>query len=223
MSKQDRQGVRRPAELERKYNIGGFISEQRRNSLRQESEMNDMEARQSQLRLTTEEKIELLKEQYRATEQSFGEFKENTETSLNGLGKELNSFQKLLAEYWKTIYPVGSIYMSVNATSPQTLFGGTWEQVKDRFLLGAGSTYTAGSTGGEANVTLTEDQMPQHTHKLALTSTAGEGSYSTSYVAYTKTGGNTYTNANAVSSAGGGGSHNNMPPYLTVYVWKRTA
>ena len=48
------------------------------------------------------------------------------------------------------IYPVGSIYMSVNATSPASLFGGTWEQLKDRFLLAAGDTYAAGSTGGEA-------------------------------------------------------------------------
>ena len=48
------------------------------------------------------------------------------------------------------IYPVGSIYMSVNNTSPSTLFGGTWEQIKDTFLLSAGNTYTAGNTGGSA-------------------------------------------------------------------------
>lgn len=62
------------------------------------------------------------------------------------------------------IYPVGSIYMSVASASPATLFGGTWEQLKDRFLLGAGDTYTAGDTGGSASHTLTTDEMPSHNH-----------------------------------------------------------
>lgn len=62
------------------------------------------------------------------------------------------------------IYPVGSIYMNVNSTSPATLFGGTWEQLKDRFLLGAGDSYAAGDTGGSASHTLTTDEMPSHNH-----------------------------------------------------------
>jgi microcystin-dependent protein len=64
------------------------------------------------------------------------------------------------------VYPVGSIYMSVVSTSPAELFGGTWEQLKDRFLLGAGDTYTAGDTGGAANHTLTVDEMPSHNHSF---------------------------------------------------------
>ena len=63
-----------------------------------------------------------------------------------------------------TIYPVGSIYMSVNSTNPSVLFGGTWEQIKDTFLLATGDTYANGSTGGEATHTLTENEMPSHTH-----------------------------------------------------------
>lgn len=63
------------------------------------------------------------------------------------------------------VYPVGSIYISVNSTSPATLFGGTWVQLKDRFLLGVGDTYTSiNATGGEATVTLTTSQIPSHTH-----------------------------------------------------------
>ena len=65
------------------------------------------------------------------------------------------------------IYPVGSIYMSVNATDPARLFGGTWERIKERFLLGAGDTHTAGSTGGEFEHKLTVDEMPKHTHNTA--------------------------------------------------------
>lgn len=77
-----------------------------------------------------------------------------------------------------TIYPVGSIYMSVNNVSPSTLFGGTWEAIQDRFLLAAGESYSGGTTGGSAkhtpsgtlsggavgNHTLTVAETPAHTH-----------------------------------------------------------
>lgn len=62
------------------------------------------------------------------------------------------------------IYPVGSIYMSVNSTSPATLFGGTWTQLQDRFLIGAGSSYAVNATGGSTTHTLTTAEMPSHTH-----------------------------------------------------------
>ena len=61
-------------------------------------------------------------------------------------------------------YPVGSIYMSVNATSPQTLFGGTWTRLVDRMLIGAGSYYKVGDTGGETTHRLTANEIPYHTH-----------------------------------------------------------
>lgn len=71
-----------------------------------------------------------------------------------------SSFQTLL----DICYPVGSIYQSTKATSPATLFGGTWRQLKDRFLLGAGSK-SAGAVGGEENHKLTVAEMPSHTHQ----------------------------------------------------------
>ena len=61
------------------------------------------------------------------------------------------------------VYPVGSIYMSVNDVSPSTLFGGTWEKLENSFLLGSG-TYSLGITGGEVTHTLTLNEMPTHTH-----------------------------------------------------------
>ena len=120
-------------------------------------------------------------------------------------------------------YPVGSYYISGDTTSPASLFGGTWHRIESRFLWGAPSTSTLGATAGEMTHVLTVDEMPSHTHQLNLTSTAGTSSYSTSYVAYTKTGGTTYTNANAMVATGGGAAHNNMPPYVTVAIWRRTA
>lgn len=60
-----------------------------------------------------------------------------------------------------TIYPVGSIYMSTSSTNPATLFGkGTWTQLENRFLLGAGNVYTAGTTGGTSTVNLTQNNLP---------------------------------------------------------------
>lgn len=62
-------------------------------------------------------------------------------------------------------YPKGSIYMSMDSTSPSTLFGGTWEPLDEgRVLIGCNDTYSAGSTGGEFTHTLTVDEMPTHTH-----------------------------------------------------------
>ena len=63
-----------------------------------------------------------------------------------------------------TIYPVGSIYMSVNSTDPSSFLGGSWAPLKDRFLLAAGDKYAGGSTGGEASHTLTISEMPSHNH-----------------------------------------------------------
>ena len=115
-----------------------------------------------------------------------------------------------------TIYPVGSIYMSVNNTNPSSLFSGTtWEQLKDRFLLGAGDSYSAGTTGGEATHVLTVDEMPSHSHSVggSRVSSKAEGG-NTDYEA---------TGTASKGSAGGGQAHTNMPPYLVVYMSKRTA
>ena len=121
-------------------------------------------------------------------------------------------------------YPVGSIYLSASETSPAILFGGTWEQIKDRFLLAAGSTWAAGTEGGEASHTLTNNEIPSHTHNInASYSNPGSetcvngkllaGNDNNSWLwEFTNTG-----------SAGDGEAHNNMPPYLAVYMWKRVA
>lgn len=125
---------------------------------------------------------------------------------------------KTWAERLLDIYPVGSIYMSVRSTSPASMFGGTWEQLKDRFLLGAGDTYANGATGGSATHTLSVDEMPAHSHTTLID------------IAYTMgkvDGGYTYAISNSGSfptgTSGGNQPHNNLPPYLAVYMWKRVA
>ena len=132
-----------------------------------------------------------------------------------------------LAQVFNAVYPVGAIYMSVNSTSPATLFGGEWEQLQNRFLLGAGSSYTAGNTGGEASHTLTTNEMPSHAHGFTVGGRAIIVDATSSTLFTNGFGTGSHFNGKNVSSGtpsntGGGGAHNNMPPYLVVYMWKRT-
>ena len=121
------------------------------------------------------------------------------------------------------VYPVGSIYMSVNSTNPKTLFGGTWVQIKDRFLLAAGTTYKAGATGGEAAHTLTESEMPSHNHAVYYPNAGADDHSAPGNYPDGPSDSTYYAIGSYTSSAGGDRAHNNMPPYLAVYVWKRTA
>lgn len=121
------------------------------------------------------------------------------------------------------VYPVGSIYMNVNSTNPGTLFGGTWEQIQGKFLLGMSSSYPAGSSGGEAKHTLTVSEIPTHTHSIIGYSASGND-YSGSDADLSFTYNNTMTGwAGRTASVGNSQAHNNMPPYLSVYIWKRIA
>lgn len=119
------------------------------------------------------------------------------------------------------IYPVGAIYISTNSTSPQTLFGGTWQQIQDTFLLAAGSTYTAGDTGGNAththgyahthttpatttdSHTLTIAEMPSHMHQFGMVKWNSNGTdagpmYSMPST-YSETGGTSYSRPSGTS------------------------
>lgn len=216
------------------------------------------------------------------------------------LGAQIHSLNNNLIN---KIYPVGSIYMSVSNVSPASFLGGTWEQIQNRFLLAAGSSYAAGVTGGAAAHTLSAAEMPSHNHGFSATSayasndhthgfsaTTGTVSADHAHTGYTSVGGaHTHNmrirrdnsvgggtdrigNANGhaevqttnmessgnhnhtvqtygfsanhihgvsgttgginvshthgvsgnTAAAGGGVAHNNMPPYLAVYMWKRT-
>jgi hypothetical protein len=161
----------------------------------------------------------MLKKTESSAESESGGFEEMLNSKL---GTTEKNFANQVKEYWKTIYPVGAIYISASSTNPGTLFGGTWEQIKDRFLLAAGSSYSAGATGGAATHKLTVNEMPSHTHtirrKTAESLSSGSGNAVEIAV-------NTHYTDDAIYGAtatGGSAAHNNMPPYLAVYVWKRT-
>lgn len=143
------------------------------------------------------------------------------------------------------IYPIGSIYISLIATEPSNIFGGTWERIEDTFLLAAGDNYVAGATGGEAEHVLTISELPEEGAKMELYVLraetgqnqeeikqwqwyfkGGNGQFiqnstaSTTTISgnYNRIGGHAITYNKWKSEA-----HNNMPPYLVVYMWKRIA
>ena len=168
------------------------------------------------------------------------------EMFLRGDGKWASSLTK--ADLLDMIYPVGSIYMSVNSTSPDVLFGGTWEEMPaGRVLLAQGesewgTTYEAGSTGGEATHQLTVGEMPSHAH-TATTQVAGNHTHkiiadqvssigkadsiacNQGVSQYTQKGittsGGDHSHVISVGNTGNNQAHNNLQPYISVYIWKR--
>ena len=122
-------------------------------------------------------------------------------------------------------YPVGALYLSFSATSPASLFGGTWAQISGRFLRAASGT----GTGGSDTCTLTGTQMPGHHHGVI---SERDGDWMGLWQSNVSEGGLWWVVSNGTpganrglktTSVGGGGSHNNMPAYQDVYAWRRTA
>lgn len=121
-------------------------------------------------------------------------------------------------------FPIG--FGGFFQTDPNTIYSGTtWEQKKDVFILAAGDTYPAGSTGGEAQHTLTMAEMPKHNHSLYYdydTVQHDVTKHVFQYGAYVPT--NIYSlMPNAVEPYGSSQPHNNMPPYFAMPFWVRTA
>lgn len=86
-------------------------------------------------------------------------------TIFTGLNtKNISDTSSVYYKLMQLIYPVGSLYWSSKDIDPANLFGGTWVQIKDKFVLACGDTYKASSTGGNPTVILTTANMPSHSH-----------------------------------------------------------
>ena len=130
----------------------------------------------------------------------------------------------------QAVYPVGSIYMSVNTVSPSILFGfGVWEKIEDKFLLGCGTTYANGSTGGSA-----DSVVVSHSHKSSAAGeyivTSEENTANNTKVAYSASGNrwvdgqpsqSHFHHRTSTNTVGEDGTNKNMPPYLAVNIWYR--
>lgn len=125
------------------------------------------------------------------------------------------------------VYPIGSYYeTSDTAFNPNTAWGGTWVlDSKGRVTVSRDETITdfdtIGETGGEKTVTLTVDEMPNHSHKVRYTGRNANGNYGG--MSGTSVDANPAYNKLLVAYEGGGKAHNNMPPYIVVNRWHRTA
>ena len=131
-------------------------------------------------------------------------------------------------------HPVGSVYITISSRfNPANHWGGTWSKIAEgQCLIQSGSTYTLGSTGGEAAHYLTGNEMPPHGHsactvynfRLNNTGIAESAIYQHGeqflHIDQTST---AHSNIFHTNAEGGGASHNNMQPYLAVNIWKRTA
>ena len=130
----------------------------------------------------------------------------------------------------KLLYPIGSIYMSIQDTNPSVFFGGTWERIaKGKTLVGVDENDTdfdySSKTGGEKEHTLTISEIPSHAHEeLAISNpnSGGPGIRGT-YNGEEGSGMSRYSTNAQTSTTGGSLGHNNMPPYYTCYIFVRTA
>ena len=133
-------------------------------------------------------------------------------------------------------YAVGDIFITTRNGNPSSLLGyGTWEQIKDSFLLAAGDTYAQGDTGGEATHTLTEDELPEVSGTVDFRPWTTGAPYTNAQGSFSSLGEQSSTAVGFASSGtsdgyrrlkysfGGGQAHNNMPPFLAVNMWIRTA
>ena len=131
-----------------------------------------------------------------------------------------------LAATLLAVYPIGSIYISVNSTNPGTLFGGTWVAfATGRTLVGIDTSQTefdtVEETGGAKTHTLTITEMPSHTHRQVVVANTGPNDTRKDFVSDDN--GGEYDQGVYTGATGGGGAHNNLQPYIVTYMFKRTA
>ena len=137
---------------------------------------------------------------------------------------DINGNMDILDGILGLVYPIGAIYTSVSSTSPATLFGGTWSAFgAGRVLVGIDPSDTAfdtvEETGGAKTHTLTTAEMPSHSHEMSGFKYTSGGSGAK--LSYTPDGKDPFSET--TGTAGSGDAHNNLQPYIVVYMWKRTA
>lgn len=142
--------------------------------------------------------------------------------------------KKFISALFLLTHPVGTPYASEKPTSPAELYGGTWERIEGKFIMGASDTYPAGSTGGSATHTQTEDELVKHKHGFVQIHNMNVEPFIGIGRDGTVMNGNDYLSfGNAVmpfetfridpKEVGGGQPMNILNPYYSMYIWRRVA
>lgn len=118
------------------------------------------------------------------------------------------------------IFPVGFVAILYNHTNPNTLWGGTWRRIENRFLWATTDGGAIGHEGGESTHTLTVNEMPKHSHNVSVSSITSGSLAAQNKIRYSNNA-TDYNGSIASESSGGGAAHNNMPPYVQVSIWVR--
>lgn len=125
------------------------------------------------------------------------------------------------------IYPIGSIYLSLNDINPNKMFGGTWERIKGKTLVGVDESdtdfKTSKLTGGEKTHKLIIAEMPSHTHDCKTYGNGGVSTKGGGLWGVTDAYGEATNQYPSIYKTGGDQAHNNMQPYYTCFIWYRTA
>ena len=143
----------------------------------------------------------------------------STSSTNDGIAATPAAVKAAIAEAKLAAWPIGSIYMSVSSTSPANLFGGTWEKISDCFLLAASSSYPAGSTGGKSTHTISKSELPSYTLADAV---LANGTNSAKVTTSNSGWGIPNWKYGEITTGGDGSSFSLLPPYLSVWMWKRT-
>lgn len=138
------------------------------------------------------------------------------------------SYKAFLKDLFLITHPVGSLFFTADNVSPATTYGGTWTQIRGHYIFAADEDHPAGTTGGEAEHTITVDEMPAHGHRLkGQFGATGTTSHPPWTQDYTQLAGMNSTefvlNGESVEQTGGGQPMPIEPLYAAYYVWQRTA
>lgn len=143
----------------------------------------------------------------------------STSSTNGGIAATPAAVKAAIAEAKLAAWPIGSIYMSVNSTSPANLFGGTWERISETFLFAASGSYPAGSTGGKFTHTISKSELPSYTLADAV---LANGTNSAKVTTSNSGWGIPNWKYGEITTGGDGSSFSLLPPYLSVWMWKRT-
>lgn len=147
----------------------------------------------------------------------------------NGIGPDAYAiYQQVLAAVVERDHPVGSLYISENATSPAELYGGTWERIEGKFIMGASDTYPAGSTGGSATHRQTAKEVASHAHDIGTNvsgtlMTVPQWRFYITSVSQVSDPNGYECYGMGTNTTGDGEPMNILNPYYSMYIWRRVA